>query len=61
MSQLKLSLVRSLIGSTKRQRDSVRGLGLKRVNDTVLISETPAGRGMIDKVSHLVSVEKLEG
>lgn len=61
MSQLKLSLVRSLIGSTKRQRDSVRGLGLKRVNDTVLISETPAVRGMIDKVSHLVSVEKLEG
>ncbi len=61
MSQLKLSLVRSLIGSTKRQRDSVRGLGLKRVNDTVLISETPAIRGMIDKVSHLVTVEKLEG
>lgn len=61
MSQLKLSLVRSLIGSTKRQRDSVRGLGLKRVNDTVLISETPAIRGMIDKVSHLVTVEKIEG
>ncbi len=61
MSQLKLSLVRSLIGSNRRQRDSVRGLGLKRVNDTVLISETPAIRGMIDKVSHLVTVEKIEG
>lgn len=61
MSQYKLSLVRSLIGSTKRQRDSVRGLGLKRINDSVVVTETPAIRGMIDKVSHLVAVEKIEG
>lgn len=61
MSQFKLSLVRSLIGSTKRQRDSVRGLGLKRINDSVVITETPAIRGMINKVSHLVTVEKIEG
>ncbi len=61
MSQYKLSLVRSLIGSTKRQRDSVRGLGLKRINDSVVVTDTPAIRGMIDKVSHLVAVEKIEG
>ncbi|MBA2662494.1 MAG: 50S ribosomal protein L30 [Bradymonadaceae bacterium] len=60
MGRLKVSLVRGLIGQTKRQRDSVRGLGLKRRHDSVVVQDTPSARGLIGKVSHLVTVEKIE-
>jgi large subunit ribosomal protein L30 len=60
MSRLKVSLVKSVIGQTQRQRDTVRGLGLKRPQDSVVLEDTAAIRGMINKVSHLVAVEKVE-
>jgi large subunit ribosomal protein L30 len=53
---LKLTLVRSVIGSTKRQRQTVRGLGLRRIRDTVELQDTPEIRGMVTKVAHLVQV-----
>ena len=50
--------VRSVIGYDRRQRATLRGLGLRRINHTVELEDTPAVRGMIDKVIHLVRVEK---
>ena len=53
---LKLKLVRSLIGTTKRQRQIVQGLGLRRLQHTVERQDTPEIRGMVTKVAHLVQV-----
>jgi large subunit ribosomal protein L30 len=53
---LKLKLVRSVIGTTRYQREVVRGLGLRRLNHTVERADTPEIRGMIAKVAHLVDV-----
>ena len=53
---LKLKLVRSLIGSTKRQRQTVQGLGLRRLRHTVEREDTPEIRGMVSKVAHLIQV-----
>jgi large subunit ribosomal protein L30 len=60
MAQLKVELLRSLSGQTVRQKASVKGLGLRKRHQTVVIEDTPASRGMINKVSHLVRVEELE-
>jgi len=53
---VKIKLVRSIIGTTRYQREVVRGLGLRRINHTVEREDTPEIRGMIDKVSHIVQV-----
>ncbi|MCQ2966052.1 MAG: 50S ribosomal protein L30 [Alphaproteobacteria bacterium] len=53
---IKIKQTGSLIGSTKVQRDTVRGLGLKKINSTKELKDTPAVRGMIAKVAHLVTV-----
>ena len=53
---LKLKLVRSLIGTTKHQREVVRGLWLRRLQHTVERQDTPEIRGMVTKVSHLVEI-----
>ena len=49
--------VKSQIGYDRRQRATLRGLGLRRLNQTVELEDTPAIRGMIRKVRHLVVVE----
>ena len=49
--------VRSAIGSDRRQRATLLGLGLRRIRHSVELEDTPAVRGMIDKVIHLVTVE----
>lgn len=54
---VKVTLVRSPIGSQKRLRECVRGLGLKRMHQTVTLEDTPSVRGMINKVNYLVRVE----
>ena len=54
--KIKVTLVRSLIGTKGIHRMSVRGLGLRRVNHTVEVLDTPANRGMINKESYLVKV-----
>ncbi len=56
--KLKITLVKSPIGYNKRQRGTLRALGLRRTNQYVEREDTPVLRGMIDKVSHLVQVEE---
>ncbi len=53
---LKVQLVRSPIGCKQSHRDTVRGLGLRKLNSTRELQDTPAVRGMIDKISYLVKV-----
>lgn len=55
---IKVTLKKSLSGSTQRQIKTVRGLGLNKTNSTRTLPDTPAIRGMVAKVSHLVSLEK---
>jgi len=57
--QLEITLKRSVIGRKENQVKTVRTLGLKKINDTVVKNDTPTVRGMIDKVSHLVAVKEL--
>ena len=54
---IKVTLVRSLIGTMESHRATVRGLGLRRINSTAELVDTPAVRGMINKVSYLVKCE----
>ena len=53
---VKVQLVRSPIGTKESHRATVRGLGLRRIRHTVEVEDTKAVRGMINKVSYLVSV-----
>ena len=55
---LRITLVKSPIGYTQRQKDTVRALGLRRMNQTVEHGDSPVIRGMVAKVSHLVQVEE---
>jgi large subunit ribosomal protein L30 len=54
---VKVTLVKSPIGFKDNQEQVVRGLGLRRIRHTVELKDTPAVRGMIHKVRHLVEVE----
>lgn len=60
MKKLKVTLSRSTIGSTDRQRATVRGLGLRKREDIRVLDNTPAIRGMVKRVLHLVDVEEIE-
>jgi large subunit ribosomal protein L30 len=55
--KIKVTQVRSTIGFNKKQRDVIRSLGLRRIRHTIEVPDTPAVRGMIHKVRHLVTVE----
>jgi large subunit ribosomal protein L30 len=55
---LKITLRKSAIGFDKKQKQVVEGLGLRRLHHTVELPDTPATRGMILKVRHLVEVEE---
>jgi large subunit ribosomal protein L30 len=55
---LKVRLVRSPIGTKASHRATVRGLGLRKVNSESVLEDTPAVRGMINKISYLVEVVK---
>jgi large subunit ribosomal protein L30 len=57
--KLKVTLVKSMIGKPEKHRKVLRGIGLRKMNRTVQLEDTPAIRGMIDVVSHLVSVEEI--
>lgn len=56
--KIRVRYVRSEIGYDRRQRATLRGLGLSRLHQAVEVEDTPAVRGMIDKVRHLVVVEE---
>jgi len=60
MIKLKVTLKRSTIGSTERQRATVRGLGLRKPLDSRVLDNTPAIRGMVKNVLHLVDVSEIE-
>ena len=55
--KIKVTLVKSLIGTKESHRATVRGLGLRRLNSSAELIDTPAVRGMINKVSYLVKCE----
>ncbi len=59
MAKIKIIQTHSKIGSNKRQRATLEALGLRKINSTVELEETPQIQGMIHKVSHLVKVVKL--
>jgi large subunit ribosomal protein L30 len=56
--RLKVTLVRSPIGFNRTQGQTVEGMGLRRIRHTVELPDTPATRGMIYKVRHLVTVQE---
>jgi len=58
--KLRIKLVKSGIGYSRRHKGTIRALGLRRLGDMVEQADTPVIRGMIDKVSHLVQVEEIE-
>jgi large subunit ribosomal protein L30 len=60
VARLKVTQIRSKIGSKQNQRDTLRSLGLKRINDVVVKEDRPEIRGMIHTVTHLVRMEEVE-
>ncbi len=56
--KIRVTQVKSSIGYDRKQRATLRGLGLRRIRHTVVVDDTPSVRGMILKVPHLVRVEE---
>ena len=57
MKKIKVKLVKSITGTKQQHRDTVRGLGLKRINSVSELNDTPEVRGMINRVNYLVRIE----
>jgi large subunit ribosomal protein L30 len=57
MKKIKVRLLKGLAGCKQTHRDTVRGLGLKRIDQVVELIDTPAVRGMINKVDYLVRID----
>jgi large subunit ribosomal protein L30 len=60
-NKLKITLIKSHIGRPSPQRKVLAGMGLGKLNRSVLLEDTPAIRGMVQKVCHLVSMEEVKG
>ncbi|HEU0088527.1 MAG TPA: 50S ribosomal protein L30 [Pseudonocardiaceae bacterium] len=60
MGQLRVTQIRSTIGSQRNQRETLRSLGLRKIRQSVDREDTPQVRGMIATVRHLVTVEEVE-
>ncbi|MED5370380.1 MAG: 50S ribosomal protein L30 [Myxococcota bacterium] len=60
MKNIKVTLKRSTIGATDKQIAAVKGLGLRKIRSERVLPNTPAVRGMVKKVIHLVDVEEVE-
>lgn len=58
---LKITLIRSYIGVPEKLRKVLRSLGLRKIGQSTIKDDVPSIRGMINKVPHLVRVEKIEG
>jgi large subunit ribosomal protein L30 len=56
--KIKITLVKSMVGRPEKHRKVLRGMGLTKTNKTVELVDTPATRGMVHKVSHLVRTEE---
>ncbi len=59
MPKVRITQVKSLIGRPQKQKDTVRALGLKRINHSKELEVSPMVKGMINKVSHLLIIEEL--
>jgi large subunit ribosomal protein L30 len=59
MKKLKITQIKSTIDRPKRQKDTVKALGLRKLNHSVEVSESIEIKGMINKVSHLLKVEEI--
>lgn len=59
MASVKITQVKSVIDRSRRQKDTIKALGLRKVNHTVEKELTPQIEGMISKVSHLIKVEEV--
>ncbi|MFC4811553.1 50S ribosomal protein L30 [Paenibacillus sp. GCM10023250] len=60
MAKLQITLVRSLIGRNEKQRATVATLGLRKIRQSVVHNDSPAIRGMVNSVSHLIKVEEVQ-
>ena len=60
MARLKVTQIKSKISEKQNQRDTLRSLGLKRIGDTVVREDSPANRGYVRAVAHLVKVEEID-
>ena len=60
MARLRVTQTRSVIGTKRNQRETLRSLGLKRMHDVVVQEDRPEIRGMVATVTHLVSVEEVD-
>lgn len=58
MAKIKVTQIKSGIGSTKRQKRTLEALGIKKLNNTIEVENTPQVLGMIAKVKHLLKVEE---
>ncbi|MDX1507721.1 MAG: 50S ribosomal protein L30 [Woeseiaceae bacterium] len=56
--QLKVTLIKSKHGRLKSHKACVAGLGIRRIHQTVMVKDTPENRGMINRISYLLSVEE---
>jgi len=56
--QLKVTLTRSMIGRMQTHRACVRGLGIRRIHNPVMVADTPQNRGMIEKIKYMLKVEE---
>ena len=60
MAKIKITQVKSVIGSTKRQKAIMIALGLKKMHQTVVHDDSPQVMGMVNKMRHLISVEEVK-
>ena len=59
-ARLKITQIKSKVSEKQNQRDTLRSLGLKRIGDVVVREDTPANRGYVRTVAHLVKVEEID-
>lgn len=58
-SQLKVTLIKSMSGRLASHKACARGLGLRRMHHTVTVIDTPANRGMVNKISYMLRIEEI--
>ncbi len=59
MAKVKITQIRSIIGRPQSQKDTMRALGLRKMNQSKEVEVNPMTKGMIDKIAHLITIEEL--
>ena len=59
MTKLRITQIKSLIGSDKRQKANMRNLGIRRMQQTVEVEKTPSVMGQVERVRHLLKIEEI--